>query len=155
MPTVRDRPCVPSNVTEKDLGRPSQRLTATVGTMQNAYGLGEQFIALNDPDGDWVGRTRTPGDNFGNQMTGLSCGSTGNAQIPVMYAVGVNGLNYALFLDHIYKQQWTFSGDPWQVSTPGDQIRGYVMTGADLPDLRKDYMELVGRPRPCVKTSSR
>jgi alpha-glucosidase (family GH31 glycosyl hydrolase) len=27
----------------------------------------------------------------------------------------------------------------------GDQLRFYVMTGADLPDLRRDYMELTGR----------
>ena len=28
----------------------------------------------------------------------------------------------------------------------GDQIRFYVMTGADLPDLRRDYLELTGNP---------
>ena len=29
----------------------------------------------------------------------------------------------------------------------GDQIRFYVMTGPNLPDLRKDYMELLGSLR--------
>jgi alpha-glucosidase len=28
----------------------------------------------------------------------------------------------------------------------GDQLRWYVMTGPNLPDLRADYMELTGRP---------
>ena len=78
--------------------------------------------------------------------TEFSIGSTGNTQIPVLYAVGPNGLNYGLFLDHIYKQTWNLAADPWQIQTLGDQIRGYLMTGPDVTDLRKDYMELVGRP---------
>ena len=28
----------------------------------------------------------------------------------------------------------------------GDQIRGYLLTGKDLPTLRQAYMDLVGRP---------
>jgi alpha-glucosidase len=32
------------------------------------------------------------------------------------------------------------------LDTPGEPLRWYVMTGPDLPDLRQDYMELVGRP---------
>jgi alpha-glucosidase (family GH31 glycosyl hydrolase) len=97
-------------------------------------------------DGDWVGRTRSPGDNYGNQMTGFDGAKAGNAQFPVLFAVGDANLNYAMFLDHGYKQTWNLSGDPWLVETPGDQIRGYVMTGPNLPDLRQDYMALVGRP---------
>jgi alpha-glucosidase len=63
-----------------------------------------------------------------------------------MYAVGPNNANYAMFLDQVYKQNWDFTGNPWKVETWGDQIRWYLMTGPDLPDLRKDYMELTGRP---------
>ena len=66
-------------------------LTITPGGMQNVYGLGEQFIQEGNPNGDWTlsGRQqRTPGDNFGNQMIGFGGGFDGNAQIPVMYAVG-------------------------------------------------------------------
>jgi len=124
-------------------------LTITPGGMQNVYGLGEQFIQWGNPNGDWTlsgRRQRTPGDNFGNQMIGFGGGVDGNAQIPVMYAVGANNANYALFLDQIYKQSWDFSVNPWNVQMWGDQIRGYLLTGKDLPTLRQTYMDLVGRP---------
>lgn len=64
----------------------------------------------------------------------------------MLFAVGAANLNYGLFLDQVYKQEWNLTGDPWTVDTWGDQVRWYTMTGADLPDLRKDYMELTGRP---------
>jgi alpha-glucosidase (family GH31 glycosyl hydrolase) len=121
-------------------------LTLTPERMQHVYGLGEQFITVGSADGDWTGRIKSPGDTFGNQMVGFNGGANGNAQIPVMYAVGPNNANYALFLDQVYKTTWDFTANPWKVETWGDQIRWYLMTGPDLPDLRKDYMELTGRP---------
>jgi alpha-glucosidase (family GH31 glycosyl hydrolase) len=77
---------------------------------------------------------------------GFDGGANGNAQFPVMYAVGANNANYALFLDHIYKQRWDFTGTPWEIDTLGDQIRGYLMTGPNLPALRQDFMDLTGHP---------
>ena len=65
---------------------------------------------------------------------------------PVYYAVGRNNLNYALFLDNVYRQEWNFTKSPWQVRTSGDQLRFYIMTVAHLLDLRKEFLELVGRP---------
>ncbi len=122
-------------------------LTITKESMQNAYGLGEQFFMGGSADGDWDGRVRTPGGNFGNAMVyDPDNGPVGNAQIPVMFAVGPNNAGYGLFLDQIYKQQWTMNTSPWRVETWGDQLRWYVMTGPNLPDLRQDYMELTGRP---------
>ncbi len=120
--------------------------TLTPGQMQHVYGLGEQFIQAETMDGDWTGRVRAPGD-YGNVMSGSGAygGAVGNAQFPVMYAVGPSSANYALFVDHVYKQRWDFTGSPWKMETSGSQIRGYLMAGADLPDLRKDYMELTGR----------
>ena len=115
------------------------------GSTQHVYGLGEQFI-VESPDGDWTGRVRSPGDDFGNQMVPFGGGAAGNAQVPVMYAVGPDNANYVLFLDQVYKQRWDFTTSPWQVETWGDQIRWYVMTGPDLRDLRSDYMELTGHP---------
>lgn len=98
-------------------------------------------------DGDWVGRTRTPGGTYGNAMVyDADNGPVANTQIPVLFAVGSANANYGLFVDQFYKQQWDLNGDPWTMDTFGDQIRWYVMAGADLPDLRKDYMELTGRP---------
>jgi len=122
-------------------------LTITKEGMQNVYGLGEQFFMGGSADGDWDGRVRSPGGNFGNAMVyDTDNGPVGNAQIPVMFAVGPNNTNYGMFLDHIYKQQWTMNATPWKVETWGDQIRWYTMTGPNLPDLRKDYMELTGHP---------
>jgi len=65
-----------------------------------------------------------------------------------MYAVnGATYENYALFLDNKYKQRWDFtSASQWKVEMFGDQIRFYIMTGPNLPDLRRDYIELVGYP---------
>jgi alpha-glucosidase len=70
----------------------------------------------------------------------------GNVQIPVMYALGQANLNYALFLDNVYKQRWDFNAFWWQVRMFGDHVRYYFMTGRDLPDLRADYLDLTGRP---------
>jgi len=116
------------------------------GAMQHVYGLGEQFTPPGQSAGDWTGRERVPGNAFGNLMYGYEGGAVGNAQFPVMYAVGEQKLNYALFLDDVYAQRWDFRTDPWRVSSRGDAVRGYVITGPDLPDLRRDYMDLVGRP---------
>ena len=128
------------------LTQASKGLTLTADGMQHVYGLGEQFDTPGNPDGDWTDRIRKPGDKFGNQMVGFNGGADGNAQFPVMYAVGANYANYALFLDDIYKLQWDFTGSPWKVETCGGPIRGYLMTGKDLPSLRKSYMDLTGHP---------
>lgn len=122
-------------------------LTITKDSVQNVYGLGEQIFMGGSADGDWDGRVRTPGGNYGNAMVyDTDNGPVGNAQIPVVFGVGANNANYGLLLDHIYKQQWTLNTTPYKVETWGDQLRWYMMTGPNLPDLRKDYMELTGRP---------
>ncbi|MBE1557806.1 TIM-barrel domain-containing protein [Nonomuraea africana] len=131
----------------RNLSQAWKGLTITKGSIQNAYGLGEQFFMGGSADGDWVGRTRTPGGQYGNAMAyDTDNGPVGNAQIPILFAVGAANLNYGFFLDQVYKQEWNLTGDPWTVDTWGDQLRWYTMTGPDLPDLRKDYLELTGRP---------
>ena len=57
-----------------NLSSDTKGLSLTSGSMQNVYGLGEQFVESN-PNGDWTGRVRTPGDDFGNQMVGFGGGS--------------------------------------------------------------------------------
>ncbi len=112
------------------------------------YGLGQKFVEPGNSDIDWDSRTREGGD-YGNVMEGFNGGMNGNTQIPVMYAVKANdpNINYALFLDNKYRHKWDFTGqDNWKVEMYGDRIRFYVLSGPDLLDLRKDYMELVGRP---------
>lgn len=113
----------------------------------DVYGLGQQFLEPGNSDIDWDGRVREGGE-FGNVMAGFNGGANGNTQIPVMYVVnGATYENYALFLDNVYKQRWDFTAQSqWKVEMSGEQIRFYVMTGPDLLDLRKDYLELVGHP---------
>jgi alpha-glucosidase len=141
-----------TTICPQDIGNDWKGLSLTKEQMANVYGLGQQFKVLGSADGDWLQhkvRTEDPCGEpaYGNCFMGFGqAGMVGNVQFPVMYALADDKLNYALLLDNVYKQRWDFSGDPWQVRMWGDQIRFYVMTGPDLPDLRKDYMELVGTP---------
>jgi alpha-glucosidase len=114
------------------------------------YGLGEQFLVPGESDGDWMGRERTPGNEHGNAMVkfdgnGNESGSVGNAQFPILYALSPGRAGYAMFVDDPYAERWSFRADPWTLHTTGRELRWYVMTGPDLPDLRRDYMRLVGR----------
>lgn len=127
-------------------GQHASGLTLTRNQIRNVYGLGEQFVQVGNPDGDWVGKERTPGDDYGNKMVGFNGGAVSNAMFPIMYALGDQNVNYALFLDNVYAQQWDFRGEPWRVQTSGGEIRGYLLLGPDLRDLRRDYLELVGMP---------
>lgn len=128
------------------LSRLQSTLTLAAGKMTHAYGLGEQFVQPGEPNGDWVGRIRAPGCDFGNRMVPFEGGAVGNAMFPILYALGGRGENYAIFIDDLHAQRWDLTKDPWRVRTGGDRIRGYFLTGPDLADLRRDYMELVGRP---------
>lgn len=142
-----------TTICPRDLENDWKGLSLKKGAMADVYGLGQQFRVLGSADGDWLqhkvreeqpqGQAQSHGNGF---MPFGQAGMVGNVQFPVMYALGEDHLNYALLLDNVYKQRWDFSGDPWQVHMWGDQIRFYVMTGPDLPDLRRDYMELVGTP---------
>ncbi len=145
--TTRTPDLLLQTVCPRNLTSDWKGLSFTKESMANAYGLGAQFFTGGSADGDWVGRTRTPGNTQGNAMIyDADNGPVGNVQIPVLFAVGDSSKNYGLFVDQPYKQQWDLTGDPWTMDTWGDQIRWYVMTGPDLPDLRDDYLELTGYP---------
>ena len=116
------------------------------GLMEQVYGLGQEFKILGTADGDWTSLGSRQGLEWGNGFQGFQNAAVGNVQIPVYYALGANNLNYALFLDNVYRQSWNFRGTPWTARMFGDQIRFYIMTGPDLADLRSDYLELTGRP---------
>ncbi len=116
--------------------------------MQQVYGLGQEFIRAYEPNGDWVGRKRTPGCEFGNALVAFdeAASSVGNTQIPVLFAIGPDAENYGMFVDDPYAQSWDFSLSNWTLETTGEALRWYFISGPNLPDLRSDYMELVGRP---------
>ncbi len=144
--TRTDPPKILTTLHPEGLTRIQSTFTLAAGTMTHAYGLGEQFTQPGEPNGDWVGRVRTPGCEFGNRMVPFEGGAVGNAMFPILYALGGPGENYAIFIDDLHAQRWDLTKNPWRVQTGGDRIRGYFLTGPDLPDLRRDYMELVGRP---------
>lgn len=129
-----------------DLNQDWKGLSLTPEQMQNVYGLGEEIVEQGSSDGDWpYHRVRSSGP-FGNTFVGFGpSGMVGNVQIPAYYALG-KSVNYAFFVDNVYKQTWDFSTQPWSVRMFGDQIRFYVIAGPDLPSLRNSYMELTGRP---------
>jgi alpha-glucosidase (family GH31 glycosyl hydrolase) len=129
----------------KDLSQPLKGLDINPSQIQNIYGLGQEFKNPGAADGDWTALGVREGQEFGNSFRQFQGGATGNVQVPVYYAIGRNNLNYALMMDNVYKQRWDFTKFWWQARMFGDQLRFYVMTGADLPDLRRDYMELTGR----------
>ncbi|KAA3658299.1 MAG: DUF5110 domain-containing protein, partial [Chloroflexi bacterium] len=142
---TQDEPLVLTAVCPQDLTERKSSLTIDPQSTQHIYGLGEKFRTPGEPNGDWVGSERGIGV-FGNEMEGFSGGAVGNAQFPVMYALGEGLDNYALFVDVVYKQEYSFIGDMWRMTTSADPLRWYVMTGPDLPDLRADYLELTGKP---------
>jgi alpha-glucosidase (family GH31 glycosyl hydrolase) len=132
-------------------GGGANALSISRETTQHVYGLGEHFITAGSPDGDWIGRERTPGNPHGNAMVKFDgnkddSGSVGNAQFPILYALSPGKHSYAMFVDDPYAEHWDFTGDPWTLRTIGDALRWYVIAGPDLPDVRRDYMDLVGHP---------
>lgn len=143
-----------------EMNRPFKGINLDSTSMTQVYGLGQEFKGSQNPncrllqasaDGDRIAHGVREGMvvnglDAGNGFQGLQCAAVGNVQIPVLYALGSGALNYALFMDNVYKQRWDFTGNPWRARMYGDQLRWYVMTGPDLPDLRSDYLELTGRP---------
>lgn len=129
----------------KNLTATWKGLDITPESFTHAYGLGQKFYDQNQANGDLVGRIRNAGP-FGNVMAGWDGGATGNTQFPIVYFAGSGNNSYGLFMDNNYKQEWNFTGNPWTAEMWGDWLRWYVMTGEDLQDIRKDYMELTGTP---------
>jgi alpha-glucosidase len=96
-------------------------------------------------DGDWIGRTRFPGE-FGNVQEQFQYGNVGNDQFPVAYFAGQGNDSYALFFDNPYRQFYDFTKQSWIASFESPELRLYLLTGPDFQDLRQDYLELTGHP---------
>jgi alpha-glucosidase (family GH31 glycosyl hydrolase) len=127
--------------------QPFKGLNIDPGQIRHVYGLGQEFKNLGSANGDWTALGVRQGvESLGNGFQGFQDAAVGNVQIPVLYAVGDDNLNYGLMMDNVYKQKWDFTAFWWEARMFGDQLRFYIMTGPDLPDLRADYMELTGRP---------
>jgi len=127
------------------VGKP-QGMTIAPQGFTHAYGLGEQFTTAGSADGDWSGRIRSPGNQFGNAMQPWNDGVVGNAQFPIAYFLGEGSAAYAIFVDDVYAQTWNLASDPWRIAVPGAAPCYYLFSGPNLRALRADYMELTGRP---------
>lgn len=121
-------------------------LTFTPEGTTDVYGLGQHFQRRGDINDNWFGQRRLMLNAYGNELTSFNGGNVGNTQIPIIYALGEGTQNYALFVDEIHWQYWSFTGDPFELEVQNLPLRWYVMTGSNLADLRQDYMELTGRP---------
>ena len=121
--------------------------TLTPESYTHVFGLGQQFVNPGKMNGDINGRIRKPGNHFGNRMVKFDSGNTGNTQVPIVYFTNQQGQAYALLFDNLYSQTWDFSKkDIWKVSSRGDAIRLFVLSGKDLKQLRAQYLSLTGRP---------
>lgn len=129
----------------------SVKLSLSQETTTDVYGLGEHFQRRGGSTGNLFGQRRLMLNSYGNELTRFEGGNVGNAQFPIVYALGQDTDNYAVFVDHVYWQFWNFMGDPFTMQTNHAPLRWYVMTGEDLPNLRHDYMELTGYPPPPLK----
>ena len=123
-------------------------LALAKGNTEQLYGLGQQHPAPGTTDGDWLQRgTRVAGSKYGNQLVDAKGGLVGNTQFPILYALGKDATPWSLFLDNSYPQNWSFQGDPFKVGVKGgDDLRFYFRVGESLADLRRGYMQLVGKP---------
>jgi len=130
--------------------RNDQRCTITMNaaSIQHLYGLGEQFITPGEPNGDWTGRRRVPGSEFGNRMIGFDdgTGAIGNAEFPVLFGLTENGDGIALLLDDLYPHTWDFTNDEtWTINSPSNELSGYIWVGENPEALRQRLMSLTGR----------
>ncbi len=123
-------------------------LTLRKDNVQQLYGLGQQHPEPGTVDGDWLSRRqRSPGSRFGNQLVDAKGGLVGNTQFPILYALGAELTPWALFLDNAYPQYWDFAQNDLRVSVNhSDDLRFYWRLGDSLADLRRQYMQLVGKP---------
>ncbi|MBX3021808.1 MAG: DUF5110 domain-containing protein [Bdellovibrionales bacterium] len=119
-------------------------LNISAPTMTHAYGLGEHLTLK--PEFNWVGKVRTPGSKYGNRMILFEKGAVGDAQFPVLYALGPAKQNFALVYDNPFAQTWDLQKLPWSVKTGQGSVRGYFIGGRDMPELRRQFMEMAGRP---------
>ncbi len=113
------------------------------------FGLGQRFdySAKGVAKFDWNGK-KWEGGKYGNEMIYENGGATGATQIPILYALhAAKYENYAIFFDNEYKQRWSFeAAHEWTAEANGGELDFFFFQGQDLKDLRKDFMELTGKP---------
>ena len=135
-----------ANICPLNLGAAAKSLQINSSLNKNAYGLGQYFYDPNSVNGDWIGRKWEPGE-FGNTFIGFSGGANSRVQFPILYALGNENQNYAIFIDNPYKMGWDFTNpQSWLASMWGDQLRYYIIAGDNIEQLRQKYLSLTGLP---------
>lgn len=133
-----------SRVCPSQVTNPGFSLSLDPGNINQAYGLGEQFFNAGQ-NGDWIGRTREPGIEYGNRMVGFEGGAVGNLQIPVLLSYQP-GTALGYLLDSPQAQTWDMTGETWSIDSDLGQANLLVFSGEDLVEIRADYMRLTGTP---------
>ncbi|KAJ3261023.1 hypothetical protein HK103_006978 [Boothiomyces macroporosus] len=135
-----------------------QVLQFTKEQTQAVYGIATGFAAdsaFGSPNGNFAGkkytqplaRGRDPSaTRYGNAMQAFDSGASDSTQFPIMYALGPNNYNWALFIDNIYPHDWDFTSNTYSVNMWGN-IRFFVFQGRSLLSLRQKYLTLVGPPK--------
>ncbi len=131
---------------------PDNQLTGLnfYGEYSHIYGLGSDYLRSSG-DLNLMGSTNRPANPFGNGRIASFGGQPNQVQAPVVYTLGEGSKCAALFVDETLPLQWSFTGQPWTVSTAGPlgptlSFRFVIISGADLRSLRSTFMNLIGRP---------
>ena len=120
------------------------------GDYSHLFGLGADY-RLSGEVFNLLGETIMPGGPFGNSRLPRQGYRPNQVQTPVLYALGEGKHSAALFVDETIPLMWSLKGSPWTVSAagplgPNKAFRFFVISGEDLPALRKEFMALTGRP---------
>jgi alpha-glucosidase len=115
-----------------------------------AAGLGAQLNPLAEGM-NLLGKTVMPTGPHGPRLQASEFGALGSLQIPVCYFLGDGTETAAFFMNETRPLVWDFSASPWTVSlagplNPDRSLSFFVITGEDLPAVRRAFMGLVGRP---------
>ncbi|MDR2340174.1 MAG: hypothetical protein LBF40_08610 [Deltaproteobacteria bacterium] len=113
-------------------------------TSSNINYVGKVF----DPSGNTFGTTFEKGDRDRQELDHAS-----GLQAPICFALGPERQTAAVFVNETRPLFWDFSSYPWTVTLkgplpPSGAIGFFVLTGEDLPAVRRLYMTLVGRAPP-------
>lgn len=139
-------PFIDRRATTQPSGQSEFMLVCDIQQFVNAYGLGEQLLDDDRAPLGWVNLKRTPGNAFGNHLVGYKGGAVGNAQFPIAFFPGKRGGAMAVFIDHYAAMSIEQIPRASRARGHGNVLRWYVLVGPSLADVRRDFMELVGRP---------
>jgi alpha-glucosidase len=129
-----------------------ERAQGIMGLAQ-APGLDSADQANPNSEGNWLGTKLEPiadgykKTRFGNNMFGNNGGALSYTQFPVAYSVAPGGYNHAFFLDDQHGLFWDMTTATHSVTSKGARaLRWFAIAGDSLLDIRKQYLNIVGRP---------